>query len=311
LLAVVVGMKVYLAGEWKVSEYGKLTTAGVRRRLISYFYHQNIDDDVKMSAEMGLDLFLDSGAFTAFTKKVKIDAKRYTKFIQDCKGIWSCCSSIDHIGRGNEAAQKSYDNLKELESLGASVCPVFHVREPEAWLTRYIDEGYPYIFIGGMVPETTGWLRERLDGLWGEYLCNPDGTARVKVHGFGLTDSQLMFRYPWYSVDSSSWLMTGIYGSCMLETPGGMKKIVFSEESPEARKMKGWHFKTLSPGMQDQVREWVQPYGVTVEQLMSDTDLAAYRYRNVVNAASFQALEKNGVDRFIGRQDTLFALGGE
>jgi hypothetical protein len=295
-------MKVYLAGEWKIAEYGKLTTAGVKRRLISYYYHQNIDDDVTTSRDMGLDLFLDSGAFTAFTKGVIIDPKRYAKFIQD-SACWSTCSNIDHIGKGEEAAQKSYDNLKILESLGVQVSPVFHVREPNRWLQRYLDEGYPYVFIGGMVPESTGWLNERLDGLWGDILCKPDGTPKIKVHGFGLTDQLLMFRYPWFSVDSSSWLMTGIYGSCVLKTPAGMKKIVFSEESPEARKLKGWHFKTLAPAMQDQVREWLVQYGVTAEECMS-----YYRFRNIVNAASFQQMEELGTDRFEGRQNTLFSF---
>jgi hypothetical protein len=278
-------------------------TAGVRRRLISYYYHQRWDEDIEQSVKYKLDLFLDSGAFTAFTKGVQIDPKAYAQFIKDCKGIWSVCSSLDAIGDGDAAARASYENLKILEAEGVKVSPVFHVREPDLWLQRYVDEGYPYIFIGGMVPETTGWLMERLDGLWSHILCNPDGTAKTQVHGFGLTDQKLMFRYPWYSVDSSSWLMTGIYGGIMLTTPQGPRKIVMSEESPELRKFTGWHFKNLAKPQQDQVREWLLPYGVTAEQCMQN-----YRFRNVVNAVSFQEMEKLGTDRFENQQNTLFSF---
>jgi hypothetical protein len=294
-------VKVYLAGEWKIAEGEKYVTSGVKRRLISYFYHQNIDDDIRQSVEAKLDLFLDSGAFTAFTKKVEIDPKRYAQFIKDCNGIWTVCSSLDAIGHGDEAARQSYENLKVLEAEGVKVSPVFHVREPDNWMRRYVEEGYPYIFIGGMVPESTGWLMERLDRLWGEILTNDDGSPRVQVHGFGLTDQKLMFRYPWHSVDSSSWLMTGIYGACMLDTPLGIRKIVFSDESPEARKFKGWHFRCLSPAQQDQVREWLIPYKVTAEELMG-----YYRFRNVVNAVTFQQMERFGVNKFTKRQNTLF-----
>lgn len=306
-------MKIYLAGERQAAGPDPNTVplwlrdGRVKRRLFSYFYHNQAgnapDHDILTSSRMGLDLFLDSGAFTAFTKKAIIEPRNYAQFIKNSSGIWTTCSSLDAIGRGEEAAKASYDNLKTLESLGVGIQPVFHVREPDEWLARYIEEGYDYIFIGGMVPETTEWLFERLDVLWDSILTNYNGTAKVKVHGFGLTDQKLMFRYPWYSVDSSSWLMTGIYGACVFRAGMGdrLRKVVFSEESPEARKYNGWHYNNLPGEMKSQVDKWLEPYGVTAKECGQH-----YSFRDAVNAAVFQSLEDLATDTFEGAQQTLF-----
>lgn len=317
-------MKIYLAGERsatatitqiedKIGTTARIWVDGVKRRLFSYFYHgfpgggtfekgpNGISAAVNDGLERGWDLFLDSGAFTAFTKKKVIPVEVYAKYVRWSDRVWTTCSSLDAIGSGEEAGQKSYNNFMQLKELGARVQPVFHVREPDHWLQRYIDEGHDYIFIGGMVPETTRWLKQRLDSLWSSILTNQNGTPKVKTHGFGLTDQQLMFRYPWHSVDSSSWLMTGIFGSCLFRHGTKLQKVVFSEESPEARKAKGWHYNNLPREEREVVDNWLAPYGVTAEQCASH-----YSYRDVINAAVFQSLEDMGTDRFILEQPTFF-----
>lgn len=240
---------------------------------------------------------MDSGAFTAFTKNVVITPAQYADYIKSTDDLWSVKSCLDAIGD----AAGSYQNLKELEQLGVQVQPVFHCREDVSWLVKYLDEGYDYIFLGGMVPETTAWLLGWLDWLWGDYLTNKDGTARVKVHGFGLTDQKLMFRYPWHSVDSSSWLMTGVFGTCVFMTPGGLRKVVFSENSPERKKVDGWHYATMPMTWRRCVDEWLVEFGVTAEQLATH-----YSYRDVINAATYTRMENLGVKKFRRRQEGLF-----
>lgn len=290
-------MKVYLAGEREAIEKATgesaLWSKFVTRRLFSYYYHgattnNTPSNDLLASAKRSLDLFLDSGAFTAFTKGVQIDPELYAQFIHQ-NDFWTVKSSLDAIGD----PAKSYEYLKILESLGCKVQPVFHAREDEKWLVKYLDEGYDYIFIGGMVPETTQWLTVWLDGLFEKYLCNPDGTARVKLHGFGLTDQLLMFRYPWHSVDSTSWLMTGIFGACVFTTPQGLRKVVFSEDSPDAKKFSGWHYRTQPPQVQRVIDGWLEEFGVTAEQCAIH-----YSFRDAVNAATFQRMECLGTTHF-------------
>ena len=333
-------MKIYLAGE----RAAMATTAAIRRlggeaaaavwtqkvkrRLFSFYYHgfskTNYEEDPKSglsaaiadSVEFGWDLFLDSGAFTAFTQNKEIPITEYAEYIKKWQHVWTTCSSLDAIGRGavdsmeqRQFARQSWSYYKKLTELGAKVQPVYHVREPFEVMHAYLNLGADYIFIGGMVPESTQWLMQRLDMLWDKVLTNPDGTPKVKVHGFGLTDQRLMFRYPWYSVDSSSWLMTGVFGSCVFREfndfrdRNELKKITFSLEASSADNIKAPHFHNMSEIGKEEVRSWLEPYGVTVEQVTSH-----YSFRDVVNAAVFQSLEDIGTDKFINNQPVIWDI---
>lgn len=308
-------MKLYLAGEREGSRNDEIDVwVNTKRRLFSYYYHGFKNDNRPsyfIEKAKGLDCFLDSGAFTAFTQKATIPPESYAQFIQDTLGQWSVCSSLDVIGEGEAAAQASFEMYQRLLDLGAPVIPVFHVREPNRWLEHYIKAGVEYIAIGGMVPEAKGWLKDRLDGLWGDILTDGRGYPIVKVHGFGLTTFDLMFRYPWYSVDSTSWLMTGVYGACVLPLPnplGGpptIRRVFFSAESPQARKMDGWHYHGLTVAPNDPRRiavdEILAKYGVTAQQVGT-----TYQYRDLVNATVYQELEEFATKTFHIQQPTLF-----
>lgn len=304
-------MKIYLAGEREGSKNDEINIwRSAKRRLFSYYYHGfktggQTSVHIEAAKALGLELFLDSGAFTAFTKKENIPVGAYASFVRDTRSYWSVCSSLDVIGQGDEAAAASYDVFRQLHSLGADVIPVFHVREPDSWLERYIAEGHPYIAIGGMVPESTQWLMDRLDHLFASVLTKRDGSAKVRLHGFGLTVFSLMFRYPWYSVDSTSWLMTGVYGACVLPVGSEIRRVFFSTQSPQARKLDGWHYHSLTLTPNDPrkkaVDEILEKYGVTAEQCGE-----TYQYRDMVNAAVYQELESRGVNEFHIRQPTLF-----
>jgi hypothetical protein len=299
-------VKVYLAGEReafsKANGEMALWAKVVKRRLFSYFYHGFKDSnkpsrDIRDSAAAGLDLFLDSGAFTAFTKKAVIDVARYAEFIRCSPEIWSAVSSLDAIGD----PEKSYEYFCQLQEMDCPVRPVFHCREPTYWLERYLDEGNDYIFLGGMVPETTVWLTEWLDDLWGNYLTDSHGVPKVKVHGFGLTDQRLIFRYPWYSVDSTSWLMIGVYGSCaLLDTDAFgtrvLRKIIFSEDSPQRKDDDSWHYTQRNSWERQKIDRMLERFGVTAQQCASH-----YSYRDMVNAATYQEMEAEGIHTFIRR----------
>jgi hypothetical protein len=293
-------VKVYLAGEFSGSS-GDIQLR-MKRRLFSYWYHHKGDqpsEEVVIAHEKyGLELFLDSGAFSAFTQKIEIKIEDYAAYYHNVAHMFSVCSSLDAIGKPE---RESYNNLKALEFNECAVQPVFHAREDPQWLVKYIDEGYDYIFIGGMVPETTNWLRGWLDDLFTRYLTHPDGTPRVKLHGFGLTDQQLMFRYPWASVDSTSWIFTGMFGGCVFMTPRGLRKIVFSPHSPQAKKLNAPHYRRLAPIMQQEVDRWLVPYGVTAEQCEE-----SYIYRHQVNARTFTEMEALACERFVHRSRGLF-----
>jgi len=285
-------------------------------------------------------IFLDSGAFSMFTQGVEVDLKAYAAYVYKNRDIIEIASNLDSIGKLNATqteaeatAQRSYDNQKKLEGWlkpqGLMVQPVHHVRDPDHWLQRYIDEGYDYIFLGGMVPESTPVLRKWLDHVWGRYLTNKDGTPKIKVHGFGLTTTELMFRYPWYSVDSTSWVMTSMFGGCYLDIKqldGTVKdlKVDFSSRSRKQEDDDSWHFERLAPVNQRGVLrrlEELEADRIKSPEVEASLEAAtgfkqgynpkalaeSYGWRDNLNINFFRRVQERRVDKFVNLQLDLYA----
>jgi hypothetical protein len=113
-----------------------------------------------------------------------------------------------------------------------------------------------------------------------------------------------MFRYPWYSVDSTSWIFTGMFGSCVFMTETGLEKVVFSRQSPAAKKMNAQFYrgeeldgsapyKKMNAPQRQRIDKLLERHGVTAAQCAE-----SYLYRHMVNAATFQEMELLGVDKF-------------
>lgn len=307
-------MKVYLAGEtpmskdegWSNDVEGWQTgaLAGIiKRRLYSYFYHgfkrgNRLDKEVLISIDAGMELFLDSGAFSAHTQGDVISVDKYAAFINEHGHHFAVRANLDDIG---DTGPKSWANMKELEKQGCDVFPVFHANDDFKYLTMMLDGGYEFMALGGLVGASRNVLRAWLDNVWAKYLVDAQGRPRIKVHGFGLTDTELMIRYPWYSVDSSSWVMTGIFGGCIFREDKTFYKVTFSDESPNKYELNSWHYDRLVPAQQARVNAWLSRMGVTAKQLSSH-----YSFRHLVNARTFTEIEEMATpETFFLQQETL------
>ncbi len=242
-------MKIYIAGLYTSNfvsggtYYEKLTDREKQGhdecvdRLESYHYigKQAYVDKIR---ERGDKVFLDSGAFSAFTLGKHIDLPAYCDYIKRNEDIILMSSVLDGIGD----PYKTYQNQMAMEELGTRPLPCFHYGEDERYLEHYI-KNYEYITLGGMVPISTPQLFLWLDRIWAKYLTDGSGRPRLKVHGFGLTSVPLMTRYPWYSVDSSSWVQLAAHGNIYVPKFG---QFAISARSPNV-KIEGQHIDTMAP----------------------------------------------------------------
>jgi len=211
-----------------------------------------------------IDIFLDSGAFSAFTQNVQIDIEEYIAFIKEHQSNLEVYANLDVIG----SPKGTWMNQKIMERAGLNPLPCFHYGEDLKWLHRYLNTGYEYIALGGMVPISTRDLIKWLDTLFAEHLTDSNGFPIIKVHGFGLTSLTLMLRYPWFSVDSTSWVMTGRMGSIYVpkRTKGQWSyheeavKIAVSTRSP-SKKDANQHISTLSPKRRQVILDYLDEKG--------------------------------------------------
>lgn len=229
----------------------------VKWLLESYHYYntQKLTDFTRQGGER---VFLDSGAFSAYTQGVTIDLVEYCNFIKQNADIIDVASVLDAVGD----PLQTYQNQQAMEAQGVKALPCFHYGEDERYLQHYV-ENYEYITLGGMVPISTPNLLLWLDRIWEKYLCDGNGRPRLKVHGFGLTTIKLMKRYPWFSVDSSSWVQISSVGSILHPEHG---VICMSHTSPN-RKQDGRHFDTFSILEQAELARQFAALGYTVQEL--------------------------------------------
>ena len=193
-------------------------------------------------------VFLDSGAFSAFTLQKEITVQEYCEFIKMNEDIILVDDGVRMIAGldGIGDALLTYNNLKLMEYHGCPAIPCFHAGEDEAYLEYYIKH-YPYIALGGMVGQGVSQLKMWLDRVWEKYLIDGSGNARVKVHGFGITSFDLMWMFPWHSVDSSTWIQAASFGMIMTAEYGN---ISVSTKSP-SRHLKDQHYCNVSKDEQE------------------------------------------------------------
>lgn len=241
------------------TEVEKQARRDVQFILESYHYvnRQSLVDTMRRD---GVKVFLDSGAFSAFTQGIDIDLPAFCEYIHRNSDIIKVVSVLDGIGD----PLKTYQNQLKMEALGCPALPCFHYGEDERYLEHYIAN-YEYITLGGMVPINKEQLRLWLDRIWNRYLTDKDGFPIRKVHGFGLTRLGLMRRYPWYSIDSSSWVQSAVNGGIMIPEIG---TIFISSRSPQAKE-EGRHFNTLANIEQEVIRLEIEKRGFDVIRLQN------------------------------------------
>lgn len=191
------------------------------RVLLSYWYYKDTDLDAIFAKFFGgnyPDVFADSGAFSAMTQGGKVDLNAYAAWLKRYKHLFSTYANLDVIGD----PVKTLENQIKLENLGLNPIPVFHASSDYQPLLHYLEMGYKYIALGGLV-QYCNQTKIRM-----RFLIKAFQLVKNKAvfHGFGLTTWEIIASFPWYSVDSSSWGAGFRYGIVPIFDPrnGGFKK---------------------------------------------------------------------------------------
>jgi hypothetical protein len=169
--------------------------------LVSYHYFRTVDLAALVDrVPGGVDLFADSGAYSAYTTGAVIKPGEYAAWLRDWDGLFTTAANLDVVG--DHAASRR--NLHEMERRGCHVFPVFHGGEPWDELAA-LCRTYPYIALGGLAG---GRPSRRAIGAWLLRCLRVGGEHGARFHAFGITAPGLLNRMPLYSVDSSTFTMS-------------------------------------------------------------------------------------------------------
>jgi len=239
-------------------------------------------------------LFIDSGAFSQRKKSVQWSKEKYGsdknwREFYDTQEFWDYADAYVAFIKEHEDSIDLYANIDVisdpeltwrnqlyLESKGIRPVPVVHNGKASR-IIHYIERGYNLIGLGGLVA-TGGFGTQQsaktfLDNVFRIICDNKERLPIVRTHGFGLA-GPLAARYPFWSVDSTRWVMPGSFGNILV--PLFNQKTgepLFDEEplilpctyeSPFLKKGIDRHLFTLRPSLRKRVDDWLASIGVEV-----------------------------------------------
>lgn len=231
-------LRVFFAGNVKSSQgvdANAIDSAeGVRHRLLTF---ADVDGWAREAFEFwvqqatppsGARVFLDSGAFSAYTRKATIDLGRYCDYIKQHSAALDCYAALDVIGDWRATAK----NVAEMCSRGLQPLPTFHRGSPWEELDRIAAE-HPYIALGGMV----GGQGKRGSVLEDDLSPHLDHCFRVlekrwpvKVHAFGVIAQWVLERYPFFSADSATAIMGAGMGRVIRFRDGQLRSGAWTDD---------------------------------------------------------------------------------
>jgi hypothetical protein len=203
-------MLLYFAGA--ESSLNPLWTCGVRHVLLS-FYAMGRRPRFTPRPDRPFHYWLDSGAFSAWRNGVHVDVGAYADFVLAHPGAFDAVANLDVIGDPTATAR----NQARLEALGVNPVPVFHFGTSFDVLED-LCASYPYVAlgVGPFFGHTVGLAtyRNPTPRLYAWYRRSFDIAIerKTRLHGFAMTTSEVVKRFPFYSIDSTSWTAGNRWG---------------------------------------------------------------------------------------------------
>lgn len=204
---------------------------GIRNFLISFHYVQKKHLSIQKYEEMGVKFFVDSGAFTFMSSIEHQDytyeqwekyIESYLRWVEKHKNIIFAFASLDlEYLVGGEKVQEWNEKYFEPFMLrtGIPVCFVYHDNATKLTWEQYCQR-YPYVGISWGGIDTQG--NDLNYGIQKLKVAEKYGAV---VHGMAMTHTALLTKLPFYTVDSTTWLVGLQYGEINFWTNNKMSRL--------------------------------------------------------------------------------------
>lgn len=219
---------------------GTLIEAQAENLLFSYAFIKNPKKLAELIGEYKPKrILIDSGAFSVWSNGGSIDICAYAQFALDFQRLIDPSINVHVVnldvlpGKWGEvpdaqtiaaSAEQGWQNMLYLENKGLKVIHIFHQHEDFSILER-LSKHSDYI---GISPANDVSTDEKLSWLNKVFFYLKDST---KCHGFAVTSHRQLFGYPFYSVDSSSWITPARFGRIpILTDQNEVKTLSYKDE---------------------------------------------------------------------------------
>lgn len=245
------------------------------------------------------NLFVDSGAYSAYTQGKEIDVDDYIDFINKTGDYVTVFAQVDKIPQviGRKPTEEelaaapgqSWENyLYMIEKINPKyrdkILPVFHFEEDTKWLHNMLNYTFPdgehikYIGLAVSTVDTAAvrfaWLQMCFDII--KNSPNPD----VMTHVFGCTALDVLEKFPVTSADSTTWVQAAAYGNVIINNKAWMVS--------DRRIKDNGNMLNQTKHQQEEFDKKLRHFGYTLEECSKN-----YEARQIVNIRSMQEWCRN------------------
>lgn len=222
----------------------------------------------------------------------------YGSFMRVMKGKGLIFANVDAISNPDLTweIQRFFE-----EEHGVQPVPIVHYGTPMSYVDRYTEAGrYKLLGVGGLGQgvsrnEYFSWADDFFT-----HLC-PESNRRlpvIRTHGFAMTSWELMYRYPWWSVDSATWVKLSAYGWLYIPRWSDEKgwrydqpplSINFSWRSPRLEERQR-HYQNVPKWAQETALRWLKHIGLEMGTVDGKGEVDVFGVASHHRARSFANL---------------------
>ena len=172
---------------------------------------------------------IDNGEFTFHRHGGSLDIDKYINWINEndeyidyaialdkIPGVWGVARTLEDYVEASEKTWQNYLYMKERVKNHKKLLPVFHMGENFEYLKRYLAlPDLDYICISGF-KDLTNKQREQWYEKCFDVISNSNHPD-IKVHCLGSATLTNAIKYPFTSMDATSWIMTAANGSILTD----------------------------------------------------------------------------------------------
>ena len=250
-------------------------------------------------------LFIDSGAYTAYTKQTEVNVDEYIDYVNGIDQGLTLFAQVDKIP-GKHGQEKTLQDIQEAPILSwenylymrekvispDKLLPIFHRRESWKYLEQMLETTFngkhiPYIGIAATTDSSTKEKEEWFNKVF--HVIRNSSNPNVKTHAFGMTSLKLLENFPFTSADSTGWIMTGANGAIM--SPFGV--IYVSNKDTTAPD----HVLNINPELLKEFKQYLQEMEISFDAICED-----YKERMLANLKYL----KRWSDNYVYKGNTVY-----
>jgi len=232
----------------------------------------------------------------------------YASFIKKMEGRDVLLANVDAISNPDLTWQ--IQRFFEDEH-GIQPVPIIHYGTPMSYVDRYVKAGkYDLLGVGGLGQgvsrhEYFDWADEFFT-----HICPKENKYLpvIKTHGFAMTSWELICRYPWWSVDSATWVKLSAYGWLYIPRWSATRQawrydrppimVNFSFRSPRKSERQK-HYDNVTPEVKQTADRWLKYLGLEQGSVDAEGEMVEFgvsshhRARSIANLRYLKELEQS------------------